>query len=114
MKNLFSALAIVAILAPGAAFAAMPNYVGNDYKQGSDCVVGDHGVFEIVSGSTIEVGCLTPSAWNRSVAVAADMQAHGLHIGAGQTVLLPDGRLDTCFADLFRGCVAPVGSILRI
>lgn len=111
-KIITTSIAALALFATTAlpAFAAMPNYIGTDYKQGPQCTINDHKVYEDVNGKTVVTGCLTPEAWANAMAYAARLQATGIRIAAGVSVVLPDGRHDKCASFLTYGCVAPQGS----
>lgn len=108
MKNLFFALAAVALaLSPTAAFAAMPNYIGTDYKQAANCQVGvDHGIFELVNNNYELTGCITPDAWSRAEALAHRIQNAGIKFASGTSLTLKTGAAELCpiwFG--FGGCV---------
>lgn len=115
MNKIFS-LALVAVFTLSAvpALAAMPNYVGTDYKQGPNCTQNDSGIFEDVSGITTKTGCITSDAWARAKALSASLQSTGVRVASGARVLLvASGLIDTCPAYIRAGCVAPTGSVLK-
>lgn len=87
--------AAVALLAPSATFAAMPNYTGDGYKQPQDCLIPpDNGIYEIVDGLLQLTGCNPAAAVARSVAAAAEAQS-GVHFKVNETLNLTTGSF-TC------------------
>lgn len=109
MKKILSSFAFAALLLGSAtpAFAAMPNYIGSDYKQPANCRLGvDHSIFELVNSNYELTGCLTPEAVERANALAQRTQI-GIKFGIGQSVTLKTGKLEFCpdWYPQFSGCV---------
>lgn len=98
MNKIFSFVFAVAFVTVGfasTASAAMPNYIGDDYKQAADCIpFVDHMVYEIVNGAATVTGCITPEAWDRSIAEAKDLQATGAFYAAGEYITYLDGTVE--------------------
>ncbi len=97
-------LGALLLATPFASFAAMPNYVGADYKQAADCVIPvDRGIYEIVGGLIELTGCISSTAWAREAADSASRQSAGYKFSAGESVVLRNGSVDTC--SFAWGCV---------
>lgn len=95
-----------ALAVANVAQAAMPNFVGDDYKQPDQCIPHvDHPVYEIVDGKATVTGCITGAAWDRSIAEARELQETGFHFAAGEFVTLLSGAVEQCPAWYNVGCV---------
>lgn len=86
--------------------AAMPNYVGTDYKQVAQCVSGDLYVYEMVGSDIAPTGCISADAWLRETLAARERQNDGIRFPAGTSVTLKSGKTEYCpWYYVLTGCV---------